>query len=241
MAKAAKPIVRSAVLVGKEAPTRTPRGHFVFKVGKTFALQETATNEVTTLPGKLNAAVKELLTTGGIVTKATAKAAGLDFAELVAKLDGKPKANVVAKATSLVVTPHAAKANLKLADAPAAKPAKATKGAKQAPAATPAKGKAAKPAVAAPKAARKAADVPAKATKATKVEAPKAKKAKAVEATAPKATKGKPAKAEATKQSKAKADKSGKVVDFNKAKAKLAKGKEAKAAKADAPKAKKAK
>lgn len=169
-------VIRTAHIVGREEPKRPGRGNFVFQVGKTYAVQAIATNEVTELPGKVNAAAKALLTVGGVVTKATAKTAGLDFAELVAKVNGAKKAHVTATASKLTVTPHASRDNLTTADEPAAKEAKPAKAKATKEAAKPAKAKAAKEAKEAKSA--KADKKPAKEAKADKKSAKKAKKSK---------------------------------------------------------------
>lgn len=162
---------RQAVAVGKEPPAKLPSGTVQLTFGKTYALQRQASNIVETLPGKITAAVKALVESGGVVSKKVAKAAGLDFDALVEKLQNNKALSVTAMATKVIVTPKA-----KRADLISALSAPATPGPAKKAAAT--KQVASKPAA-------KAAKSPAKATA----------KAKAGKATK-EAKSGKPAKAD---------------------------------------------
>ena len=208
---------RQAVALGKEAPAKVPGGAVLLTFGKTYALQRQASNVVETLPNKLPAAAKALVESGGVVTKKVAKAAGLDFDALVAKLQGNKALSVNALGSKVVVTPKAKRADLIAlgdnvqATAPKATkaPAKVEKKGKEAPKASKATKETPKPA----KAAGKAPKAPVKAGKApAKAEAPKkgpskGKAAKPVKAEAPK----KATKSDSKKDKKAaKAEKSGK-------------------------------
>jgi len=127
---------RQAVLIGKEAPANTPRGAILLQFGKSYALQREASNIVEALPGKIPAAVKALVESGGIVSAKVAKAAGLDFAALLTRMENNKTVTVNATATKFTVTPRAKRADLisGVGEAPKAKPAKGAKVVKEAPA-----------------------------------------------------------------------------------------------------------
>lgn len=186
---------RQAVAIGKEAPAKIPTGAVQLTFGKTYALQRQASNVVEALPGKLPAAVKALVESGGVVTSKVAKASGLDFAALVAKLEGNKNLTVTASANKVTVTPKARRADLiAVGQAAPAAPAKVAK-------AAPAKASAKAPVKVPAKADKKAKEAP-KAAKATQSPAKGAKAASA----APKVAKGKAAKpAPKVEASKAKA------------------------------------
>jgi hypothetical protein len=217
-----------AVVLGREAPAKVPAGAVLLTFGKSFALQPEATVPVEALPPKLAAAAKVVANTGGVVTSAVAKSAGVDFAALLSKLQANKNVTVTLKgARKFSVTPKAKRADLlQVGQEPAAPAAKASKSAK---ATTPVK--------AAPKAGAKASKKPkeaAKPAKATKV-------AKAPAKAAPKASKAAvkaaPAKGKAAKAAKpaAKAAKAAPKAKAKEAPAKPAKKAPAKAAKDSKP------
>ncbi len=206
---------RQAVAVGKTAPEKLPSGAVLLTFGKTFALQRQASNIVEALPGKIPAAVKALVESGGIVTAKVAKASGLDFASLVAKLQANKAITLTEKGkNAFIVTPKAKRADLiavgNAAPAPAPKATKAApapkaeKKAKEAPKAAKATKEAPKPAKGAGKAPKAAEKAPAKAAKPAKAE----KAAGKGKAEAPKGpVKGKSATKPVKAEKPAKADK----------------------------------
>lgn len=217
-----------AVIVGRTAPEKTPKGAILLQFGKTFALQRAASADYSTLAPKLPAAIKALVANGGGVINAKAlKGLGYDFDALVAAVEKAPALVGQVNGKKLVVTVRAKRADLIDLNAPApVAPAKAPKAAKpvaKAPVA-PVKGKTPAKVVA------KAPEKPAKAAKAA---APAPVKGKAPKAPAAAPAKAAPkAKAQPAPVAPAKGKKAAPV------EAPKAKGKAAKAAPAPAPKGK---
>jgi hypothetical protein len=207
-----------AVVVGKESPAKVPTGSVLLTFGKSYALQRENTTPVESLPPKLNAAVKVVAETGGVITGKVAKEYGIDFAALLGKLQ-KNKALVLTEKgkTKFSVTVKAKRANLlqvgeqapAKAAAPAAKgkaAAKVTKEAPKAAAKAPKAAPAAKDTKKAAKAPAKAAKAPAKVAKKLPEAKGKQGKGETAKAAPAKAAKGKAAKAApAAKPAKGKA------------------------------------
>lgn len=128
---------RQAVTIGKELPAKLPKGVLALTFGKSYALQNAATNSVDSLPGKLAQAAKQLAETGGVVSNKVIKAAGLSMTDLYEKLSNN-KAVVISDASNskFTVTVRAKRSDLVTIGEATATPAK---GGKKAAEAKPAK------------------------------------------------------------------------------------------------------